>query len=102
MNWKMAANVLVTLVALVIGTPATDAADSTDNLGSPESFGSIADTAARSAAMFTELGKVLTDPRCVNCHPAGARPRQGDVSRLHQPPVERGVDGHGTAAMRCS
>jgi len=66
MNWKMPANALVTLVALVIGTPTTDAADSTDNLGSPESFGSIADTAARSAAMFTELGKVLTDPRCVN------------------------------------
>ena len=29
--------------------------------------------------LFTELGKVLTHPRCVNCHPAGDRPRQGDV-----------------------
>ena len=102
MNWKMAANVLVTLVALVIGTPATDAADSTDNLASPESFASIADTAARSAAMFTELGKVLTDPRCVNCHPAGDRPRQGEQGRPHQPPVQRGADGHGLPAMRCS
>ena len=52
--------------------------------------------------MFTELGKVLTHPRCVNCHPAGDRPHQGDESRLHQPPVERGADGHGLAAMRCS
>ncbi|HET9815033.1 MAG TPA: Isoquinoline 1-oxidoreductase subunit [Xanthobacteraceae bacterium] len=82
--------------------PATDAADSTDNLASPESFASIADTAARSAAMFTELGKVLTDPRCVNCHPAGDRPRQGEQGRPHQPPVQRGADGHGLPAMRCS
>ena len=61
----------------------------------------IADTATRSAALFTELGKVLTHPRCVNCHPAGDRPRQGEQGRLHQPPVERGADGHGLAAMRC-
>ena len=71
-------------------------------LASPESFASIADTDARSAAMFTELGKVLTHPRCTNCHPAGDRPRQGDERRLHQPPVTRGADGHGLPAMRCS
>ena len=70
-------------------------------LASVESFSSIGDTAARSAAIFTELGKVLTHPRCLNCHPAGDRPRQGDVSRLHQPPVERGADGFGLPAMRC-
>ena len=52
--------------------------------------------------MFTELGKVLTDPRCVNCHPAGDRPRQGEQGRPHQPPVQRGADGHGLPAMRCS
>jgi hypothetical protein len=73
-----------------------------DSLAAPESFASLDDTAARSAAMFTELGKVLTHPRCLNCHPAGDRPRQGEQSRLHQPPVERGSDDHGLAAMRCS
>ena len=71
-------------------------------LAVPESFASISDTAARSAAMFTELGKVLTHPRCVNCHPAGDHPRQGEDGRPHQPPVERGADGHGLPAMRCS
>jgi hypothetical protein len=99
----MPIKVLVALVALVIATAATDAvSDQSDSLASPESFASIPDTAARSAAMFTELGKVLTHPRCVNCHPAGDRPRQGDMARLHQPPVERGADGHGLPAMRCS
>jgi hypothetical protein len=71
-------------------------------LAAPESFDGIADINARSAAIFTELGKVLTHPRCTNCHPAGDVPRQGDLQRLHQPPVTRGPDGHGTAAMRCN
>ena len=103
MNREIPIKVLVALVALLIATPATDAvSDQSDSLASPESFASIANTAERSAAIFTELGKVLTDPRCVNCHPAGDRPRQGDQGRLHQPPVERGADGHGLPAMHCS
>jgi len=75
-----------------------------NNLASPESFADIADQDARSVAIFTELGKVLTHPRCMNCHPAGDRPRQGEGAwrRLHQPPVARGADGHGVEAMRCS
>jgi len=43
---------------------------------------------------------LAADPRCTNCHPAGDRPRQGDLSRLHQPPVTRGIGGHGLPAMR--
>jgi len=73
-----------------------------DGLAAPESFAAIGDADARSAAIFTELGKVLTHPRCVNCHPAGDRPHQGELGRLHQPPVERGIDGHGTVTIRCS
>src|SRR3984885_8211630 len=70
-------------------------------LATPESFDGITDINARSAAIFTELGKVLTHPRCMNCHPAGDRPRQGDMARLHQPPVQRGADGFGLPALRC-
>jgi cytochrome c5 len=87
-------------LSLLTGYAASQTASNT--LASPESFAAIADTDVRSAAIFTELGKVLTNPRCVNCHPAGDRPRQGDERRLHQPPVERGADGHGTGTMRCS
>jgi hypothetical protein len=92
------------VVALLMSMLTADAvADGrSDGLAAPESFATIADTATRSAALFTELGKVLTHPRCVNCHPAGDRPHQGEQGRLHQPPVERGADGHGLAAMRCS
>jgi hypothetical protein len=71
-------------------------------LATPESFAGISDTAARSAALFTEAGKVLTSPRCVNCHPAGDRPLQTEAGRLHQPPVDRGAGGFGTVNARCS
>jgi hypothetical protein len=91
----------VAILALLVCVSGIALAQSApDTLAAPESF--TGDDATRSAAMFTELGKVLTSPRCVNCHPASDSPRQGDVRRLHQPPVTRGADGHGTAAMRCS
>jgi len=72
-----------------------------ESLAKIDSFAAIGDTAARSAALFTEAAKVLTHPRCMNCHPAGDRPRQGDLRRLHQPPVDRGEDGFGPPALRC-
>ena len=99
----MRVRVVMVVAGLLAGMLTTDAVadDPTDSLASVDSFASIPDSAARSAALFTELGKVLTHPRCMNCHPAGDRPRQGDVMRLHQPPVERGADGFGLPAMRC-
>jgi len=99
-RFQVLASVAALGLSVMTGYAASQTASNT--LASPESFAAIADTDARSAAMFTELGKVLTHPRCVNCHPAGDRPRQGDERRLHQPPVARGVDGHGTETMRCS
>jgi hypothetical protein len=95
---------LAALMAGLVLLPPTDgrSAEPSAALATPQSFDAIADTAARSAALFTEAGKVLTSPRCVNCHPAGDRPLQGETHRLHQPPVARGSDGFGTASMRCA
>lgn len=70
-------------------------------LKGPEQFEGIADSTARSRALFVEAGKVLTHPRCTNCHPADDSPRQGNFSRLHEPPVTRGADGHGTFLVAC-
>jgi hypothetical protein len=96
--------VLVCAVALAMSalTGYAVSQTATATLAAPESFASIDDAEKRSAALFTELGKVLTHPRCLNCHPASDRPRQGDNGRPHQPPVTRGADGHGLPAMRCS
>lgn len=73
------------------------------SLAAPSAFGGIADTGARSVALWTEAAKVMMHPRCVNCHPVGDRPSQGEAttSRPHQPPVTRGPDGFGSTTLRC-
>lgn len=46
--------------------------------------------------------EVLQHPRCLNCHPAGNVPLQGDEHKPHAQNVQRGPDGQGLFAMRCS
>ncbi len=65
-------------------------------------FSDISDEKERSIALFTEAGKVIQHPRCVNCHPAGDRPQQGDDGHPHQPLVVRGASGFGAVGMQCS
>ena len=55
-----------------------------------------------SVAAFTEVYKVLMSPRCMNCHPAGDIPLQGNDSHLHTMYPKRGKDGHGVYAMKCA
>jgi hypothetical protein len=57
--------------------------------------------AAASRTAFLQFYRVLTSPRCQNCHPAGDAPLQGDDSHVHLQNVKRGADGHGVTAMRC-
>jgi len=57
--------------------------------------------AAASRAAFLQIYRVLTSPRCQNCHPAGDAPLQGDDSHVHLQYVKRGKDGHGVYGMRC-
>jgi hypothetical protein len=66
------------------------------------SFAEIKDERARSLALFLEASKVITSPRCMNCHPDTDRPTQGDAMRPHEPLVVRGPAGFGVPAMRCS
>ncbi len=64
---------------------------------------SIVEDEENKAAMeaFDKMMKVLTHKRCVNCHPAGDRPLQGEDSHYHNFGVQRGDDDHGFAALRC-
>ena len=55
-----------------------------------------------SVKAFMTVYKVLTNTRCMNCHPAGDSPLQGDDSHIHKMNVKRGVDGKGLYALRCS
>ena len=55
-----------------------------------------------SVKAFMKVYKVLMSARCMNCHPSGNAPLQGDDSHIHTMNVQRGLDGHGVTSMRCS
>jgi hypothetical protein len=55
----------------------------------PSAFVGIVDPAERSRALFIEAAKVLTHPRCMNCHPATDRPLQGNDKHPHEPMATR-------------
>ncbi|MBO9706847.1 MAG: Isoquinoline 1-oxidoreductase subunit [Caulobacter sp.] len=80
------------------GRPAAAPAEALKGVGD---FVSIRDPAARSAALFTEAGKVIQSPRCMNCHPVQRAPTQGDDRHPHNPPMVAGKDGHGPPGLPC-
>jgi len=50
---------------------------------------------------FATVYGVLQHPRCLNCHPAGRQPLQGEDSHRHGQNVQGGEDGKGLFAMKC-
>jgi hypothetical protein len=103
MQSGMRFQILVSVAALATSllTGYAISATTSRTLASPEQFAAIGDTEQRSAAIFTELGKVLTDPRCMNCHPAGDHPLQGDDRHIHEPAVLRGDADSGGPGLTC-
>jgi hypothetical protein len=55
-----------------------------------------------SARAFMSVYRVLMSSRCMNCHPSGDAPLQGDDNHIHTMSVKRGIDGKGLYAERCS
>lgn len=55
-----------------------------------------------SVKAFAQVYTVLTSARCMNCHPSGDIPLQGDDSHLHKMLPKRGTDGKGLYAMKCA
>src|SRR6476659_2519872 len=51
---------------------------------------------------FLQVYKVFMSPRCMNCHPSGDVPLNGDDNHLHPQGVKRGHDGKGVYALKCS
>lgn len=90
------------LAALLVAAASSAAVAQTLPLQPVDSFASIADRAERSRALFTEAGKVIQSPRCMNCHPAGSRPSQGADMHPHLPIVTRGRDDKGSGALPCA
>ncbi len=57
---------------------------------------------ANAIASFETVRAVLQSPRCVNCHPQGDQPLQGDEGRIHGQFVVRGPEGRGAPGLHCA
>jgi len=57
---------------------------------------------AESRSAFLAAYPVFMHPRCMNCHPNGDAPLQGEDSHVHLQNVQRGPDGKGLFAMKCA
>lgn len=55
-----------------------------------------------SVRAFKKVYEVLQSPRCLNCHPSGDIPFQGDEGKLHAMYPRRGTDGKGILTMKCT
>ena len=69
--------------------------------GNDEKYGVNKDS-VESVKAFMKVYQVLMSPRCMNCHPSGDVPLQGDDSHLHTMSPKRGKEGKGVYAMKCS
>jgi hypothetical protein len=105
-GWSMIG--CVSLLFLLIGggvmsfvSPAGTGMNASLAAGPGNGAAPTADSVA-SVQAFEGVYKVLMSPRCMNCHPAGDAPLQGDDSHIHTMNVQRGIDGHGVYALKCS
>lgn len=96
LTWLFGAAVII-IAGLAVSAQSQD----NDGLKPASSFESIADKKERAIALFEEAGKVIQHPRCVNCHPAGNRPLQGEDGHPHEPMVVRAEANIGAVGMRC-
>ena len=101
-RWYMASfTALLCVFVLLTADLTTARAQTPVELRAPSAFANIVDTQARSRALFTEAAKVIMNPRCMNCHPAGDNPTQGNDMHPHSPPATRGADGGGVPGNTC-
>ena len=91
---------IAVVLGLALAAPA--GAETVNGLKTADEFASIEDKADRSVAVFQEMMKVIESPRCLNCHPKGDTPLQGDDMHPHMPPVQRGVADFGVPGMYCT
>jgi hypothetical protein len=89
-------------IAGIVLMPSASSGQDGKTLRPVTEFARIADKNARSRALFEEAAKVMTSPRCVNCHPAGDHPLQGDDEHPHNPIVFRGDADDGVPGLHCA
>jgi len=61
-----------------------------------------AETKLEGARLYLQIHQVLTPPRCLNCHPKGDSPKQGNDRHIHSPPITRGPHDDGPLGVQCA
>jgi len=89
--------IMLLIVGIVLGFTHESSNTHTNDTTTPRNN----DTTTQENEPFDKMMQVLTHKRCVNCHPAGDRPRQGEDSHYHNFGVQRGDKNHGIAALKC-
>jgi len=62
---------------------------------------SMPDKAAAAKQAFLDVVAVLKSPRCMNCHPSGDHPLQGDGSKPHAQNISRRTVAAGVPCSTC-
>ena len=93
--------ITITVIVLITGV-LTSAFENKENfIAHNNSINNKADS-IESVTAFKAVYKVLMSPRCMNCHPSGDVPLQGDDNHLHTMNPKRGAEGKGIYAMKCT
>src|SRR6267154_757293 len=101
-RWSGRKRSRIALAAALILLAAHTAAGQSTGLRPLSAFNAISDGRARSAALFVEAATVITNPRCMNCHPATRQPTQGDDRHAHVPLMYGGPRDRGVPGLPCS
>ena len=90
---KLRLPVTLSVIALLLIGIVAAFSDNAFHSGNEEIAAIVKKDSARSVHAFKKVYAVLQSPRCMNCHPSGDIPLQGDDSRLHAMFPKRGADG---------
>ena len=94
--------VVLIVIMSVIGIITSGFKGKKDDAGDDDKYEAAARDSVESVQAFASVYKVLMSPRCMNCHPAGDIPLQGDDSHIHGMFPKRGKDGKGLYALKCT
>ena len=100
---KRSSPLLLTIILLIVGMGIAFSFSNIKNESSlQEDLESVEQETSESNEAFDKMMAVITHKRCLNCHPAGDRPRQGEDSHIHNFNVQRGPDDHGVGVLTCN
>ena len=68
----------------------------------PDKMPVLLDKQEKSLKAFNKILTVLKSPRCINCHPSGDVPHQGNDQHLHLFGVVRGAENKGGVVQKCA